>query len=164
MLAITLEITADTSSSIDDPVQPFSTSLELSAGTFATRGAVVKLNGTPFVSGTARVFFESLTQVSGRPVSGWVQAAAAAGATVFGSAPNDTVSQNALKALLLVAQWTEPTLVAGEISALEKALDRQIVVDYSGKIGAQAYIFFPRQAETKSLKPRAIERLYRLHL
>lgn len=130
---------------------------------FTESVVVVTLADHQLLTGTQIEFHAFCAHALGTGSREWPRLADGDGLQWFEPGPSSGFTQNLMKALMLVSLWIEPRLVSGATSGLDQELDDEIIVDYTGRLGAQRYIYFPPGQVVNSSQD-AIETLFAFRL
>lgn len=119
-------------------------SLSLKGASFIEAVAAVDFGGRPMLSGSQVGFHAFSANAIGTDLREWPQLAVGAGLAWSGPGPESAFEQNLVKAAMLVSLWIEPRLVSGATAGLDRELNDEIIVDYTGRVGPQRYVYFPQ--------------------
>jgi len=122
--------------------------------------ATLTFDNQPVCRTTRTNLYALASRAIGAPADQWPDIADSLGLSFHLPDGYTAVEQNVAKAAFLIALWLEPRIIAANPGTLADELNDELIIDYSGAVERQRYIYFPPQA----LDQAVADRLYRLHL
>lgn len=118
--------------------------LQIDGATYSDSRVWVAFDGSPFLRTTQIGFHRFCQEVTGKPARMWPEIAHQHGDVVLTvPGPLSTVEQNLLKACFLTYLWDEPLFIPRPAKELSRALLDEFIIDNTGRIGTQPFIYYP---------------------